>query len=149
MSMVKLLPRILKNGWIKKRDALKYFPDIQKRVRNIATAQKMLDETYLVRSVVDGDPETAIRDIFASSSKGVAKRRLENLLTAVKGDKKAKRGLANAFWKEANFRARANEITLNGEPVLQIDKIEKLINDDKYKWFFEKNVYARAEEKVE
>ena len=130
--------RNLEKWLIKKRDVLKYFPDVKNRVKNILGAQKMLDETYLVRSVVDGDPETAIREIFSSSNKVIAKRRLENLLGAVSGDAEAKKGLANAFWKEANFRAKAGEITFNGEPMLQIDKISKLINDDNYKWFFEK-----------
>lgn len=128
----------LEKWLIKKRDVLKYFPNVKKRVQNILGAQKVLDETYLVRSVVDGDPETAIRDIFSSSNKVVAKRRLGNLLDAVEGDAEAKRGLANAFWKEANFRGKAGEVTFNGEPMLQTDKISKLINDENYKWFFEK-----------
>ena len=125
--------------WLaKKQPALRHFPNVEKRVRNIAEAQKMLDEANLTRSVLDGDPETAIRDIFASSTKNVAKKRLDNLLNAVEGDIEATRGLAKAFWKEANARAKTGEVTINGEPILQTGKISNFIKDDKFSWFFER-----------
>ena len=133
-----IIAKNLEKWLAKKRPALRHFPNVEKRVRNIAEAQKMLDEANLTRSLLDGDPETAIRDIFASSTKNVAKRRLDNLLNAVEGDVEATRGLAKAFWKEANARAKTGEVTINGEPILQTGKISNFIKDDKFSWFFER-----------